>query len=63
MFTVALLLLWCGYLEAQGEVMPSDMLTISSVFLEIRMCFFVLLGSPLVMSGWLGRSLLLVSAS
>ena len=39
----------------------SCMLTTLSVFLATLICFYVLVGLPLGMSGWLARSLLLVS--
>ena len=68
MFIVALYLPWCRYLAAHGKrrvegLSLSCTLITSSVFLVILICLCMLLGSPLVKSGWLVRSLLPVNVS
>ena len=58
MFIVALYLPWCRYLLLMRRFSHSCMLIILSAFLGILVCYGVLLSSPLVMSGWLVKSLL-----
>ena len=63
MFIVALYLPWCRYLSAQVEFSSNYMLTTLSVYLGALICFCMLLGLLLSMSGWWVRSLLPVNVS